>query len=158
MKVEKTTPLKEITIAALQFKIPEPFVAGHVCLENEAHVLNQILAENIRNNFKPAVEKAKKEANGAPPDMKKLQTELTAYIAEYEFSRAGGGFRPRDPVEREALLIAISKVQASAKKQGKKIENKEELESLAQEVLAKYPQVREMAKKVVAMREEAARV
>lgn len=88
---------KEITIAGLPFTISQPYLAGHAITEAEAKALNQVRAENIRNNM---ASKIKDGSAGA--------AEVSAYDTAYEFTLAsvGGGKRSSDPTEVEALKIA----------------------------------------------------
>lgn len=100
---------KTITIAGKEFSIRQPFDTGHVLTEAEAKALNQVFAENIRNNMaakvKAAYEGSAKE--GEPTEDTIVQS-VTEYADNYEFTIAsvGGGKRPSDPIELEALSIA----------------------------------------------------
>lgn len=102
---------KEITIAGQTFTVLQPYDAGHVLTEAEAKALNQVRAENIRNNMaskvKAAAEGKEKEGD---PSAETIVEAVAAYDAAYEFTLAsvGGGKRPTDPVELECLSIARS--------------------------------------------------
>jgi len=94
-----------------------------VLTESEAAVLNQTLAENIRNNFASVVEKANDAAMDAATKAAKtdeerqaalavranpadLQPQLDSYVSTYEFGVRTGGGPKLDPIEREAKRIA----------------------------------------------------
>lgn len=100
---------KEITIAGQTFTVSQPYVAGHAITEAEAKALNQVRAENVRNNMaskvKAAVEGTAKEGE---PTADTIAAHVAEYDANYVFTLAsvGGGKRSTDPVEVEALRIA----------------------------------------------------
>ena len=102
MEVPAGTPVEAITIGGTPgINIPQPFGEGHVCTAGEAHVLNQTLKENARNNLR---ERVKKDANG---DKGVAQGLADEYITNYEFGeRSGGGFRTTDPLQAECMTIA----------------------------------------------------
>lgn len=154
------TPRTSITIAGESFKVPEPYVAGHVLTENEAGTLNQTYAENIRNNMaskvSEALEAAKKD--GAPAfDAASMQTQIDDYTADYEFGQRRGG-ASGDPVEREALDQARELVRAKIREKGGKLADYKaaDITTKAKEVLDKYPQIREQAKARVEAQQAAA--
>lgn len=102
--------MKTITISGKEFQVSEPYAAGHAITEAEAKALNQVRAENIRNNMASKV-KAAQATEGRKEDDPTLDTIadiIAAYDSEYEFTLAsvGGGKRPTDPVEIEATKIA----------------------------------------------------
>lgn len=161
MKLSAKTPTSEFVIQGVKFQVPAPFKEGHTCTSNEAAVLNQTLAENIRNNRSGMVDKAKAEAEkaGTEVDLVALQKALDDYITEYEFGvRRGGGFRASDPVEKEAMNIAKEKVKEALLKRGTKLSEvtAANITELAAGVLKKYPAITEQAKVTVAAREAAA--
>ena|SRR3990167_5061082 len=146
---ERTT----ITIQGQQFSVPAPFLEGHVLRPNEAAVLNQTYAENIRNNFAGAVKKAAEEGK----DVAALQSDLDKYVSEYDFGiRRIGVSVSVDPVEREAMALATKKVRDALKKKGINVKDlsKEKLAEMAKGALDKYPVIREQAAKIVAMKKE----
>lgn len=160
MKLNPNTPLADITIQGLQFKVPQPFSQGHVLTENEAGALNQVFAENIRNNKAGVIEKAQeaaKKEGAAPVNMQTLQGEIDKYVSEYEFGAKKFGVRVVDPVEREARSLAKSKIEAQLKKQGKKLADvsAESMNAMISGALDKYPKIRQDAAKIVKARESA---
>lgn len=143
------TPRSTITIAGHPFKVPEPYVEGHALTANEAATLNQTYAENIRNNNAKKVSDAAEAAKveGAPAlDLAKLQSEIDDYVADYEFGVRRGV--TGDPVEREALSAAKELVKNKIKEKGAKLSDYKaaDITARAEEVLNKYPQIREQAK------------
>lgn len=97
----------EITIQKKTFKmlseVSNRYKAGHVLNENEAGVLNQTLAENLRNNFASKV----RDGVEAGVDDETLQQQFDDYATDYEFGvrTGGGGFRG-DPVMTLAMAAA----------------------------------------------------
>ncbi len=53
-----------ITIQGANFNAPQPYDEGHVLTVNEASALNQVFAENLRNNFAARI---KRSAEETPP-------------------------------------------------------------------------------------------
>lgn len=131
---------KTITIQGLEFEVNQPYAEGHILTAAEAKALNQVRAENIRNNTARKIEAAKAEAGGdlTQQAITALAAEVAAYDAQYDFTLATGGGSPRvtDPVEREALSIARTLVRAQAKKEGRKI-LKDEVEPTSESDITK---------------------
>lgn len=162
---EAETKVAEITVQGLTFNAPQPYAAGHVLTEGEASALNQTLAENLRNNFAPKVKAALAEFRKANEisedtevgvdklDKDELDKLFAEYAAAYEFGvrRASSPRVPKDPVEAEARKIALEKVKAAIKAKGFALASidRERLEKLTDDALAKYPEIREMAKRRV---------
>ena len=100
---------KEITIAGSMFAVSQPYAEGHTITEAEAKALNQVRAENIRNNMaskvKAATEGTQKEGE---PDASTIAAAVAEYDATYVFTLAsvGGGRKSSDPTEVEAMRIA----------------------------------------------------
>ncbi len=112
MEIKAGTPVEAITIAGVQgVEVPLPFTTGHTCTVAEAHVLNQTLKENARNNLR---ERIKKEGADKPAAQKLVDE----YIAQYKFGERTGGFRSSDPVETEAMSIARTAISAALVKKG----------------------------------------
>lgn len=156
----ESAPKSEITIAGLNLSVPAPFSEGHVLRPNEAGVLNQTYAENIRNNFAAKVKAAQKTATeaGAELDPGALQTSLEEYIKSYDFGvRRGGGTRTvLDPVTKEAMKLATEKVRAALRKKGLNLKEigGEKIKELAENAIAKYPQLMEKAQQIVALKSD----
>lgn len=176
MQIAEGTSYRSLTIEGLTFQVPEPYAEGHTLNAGEASQLNQVLGENLRNNFASAVKDAKAkaaEANGLMKtdsegkevpdiaqvtsdllDMDELQGAFNEYVTEYEFGvrRGGGGRLPTDPVEREALSIATDKVRAAIKAKNITLNSvpAEKIRELAEKLIANNPAITEEAKRRVA--------
>lgn len=111
---------KEITIAGQTFPVSQPYAAGHTITEAEARALNQVRAENIRNNMASRVKMAFGEEANDEVNPDTIASIVSAYDAEYEFTLAsvGGGRRSTDPVEVEAARIARGVIADYAKSKG----------------------------------------
>jgi hypothetical protein len=150
MEIAKGTPTKEITVQGFRLVVPTPYAEGHTLTEAEAAVLNQTLAENLRNNFGSLIKKEKEaaEAQGAEfaPDTAGLQANLDEYIAEYEFGAkrgGGGGSVKLDPVERKALSLAKDTIKRAIQAKGGKIKDigNEKITELAEGYLQQNSEV-----------------
>lgn len=167
------TPRASLTIQGMEFSYPTPYKPGPYELsEGEASTLNQVLGENLRNNFAAKI-KAKKEQlveayrkqNGlgedAPVeigndalDKNELDTEFAQYAADYEFGVRAQGTGPRvpvDPIEREAFNMAKTVIRNALKDKNIKISSvtDEQMEGLIKSLLDRQPQIREEAKRRV---------
>lgn len=168
MAKEKTTEtaMKTITVQGLSAEVSAPYVTGHTVTEAEAAALNQVRAENIRNNTAKFVKAAIKEADveGAenlPEDVvMKLLEDITKYDAEYEFNMAsvGGGRASSDPVEVEAKKIARQMINAQLKADGRTVKSvdKDKYDAAVAQVAAQEG-IRERAAAAIKEREAAAK-
>lgn len=161
---------REITIQNIVFTVSQPYEAGHTINEAEAHSLNQTRAENIRNNFASKIKAKRKELELAddaelPQEaVEDLAAQVAAYDADYVFSlaSAGGGARPKDPLEAEAIKLAKAAVAGKLKSMGVTVKAYTETEegqtkydnAVAQ--LAASEEYRKEAKKNLAAREKLA--
>jgi len=120
------TNTREIVVQGVTITTAQPYAEGHTITAGEAKALNQVRAENIRNNLASMVKAAKSE-DGSITDaaLSELTTKVAEYDAAYEFtlSSAGGTRRAVDPLEKECISIAKAAISAEIKKQGKKIKN-----------------------------------
>lgn len=142
MNITPDTPRAEITIQGATFQAPEPFEEGHQLNENEAAALNQLLHENLRNNFASKVKDALGEVQGKVDDldMTALQSEFDKYAEGYEFGVRRTGVRvPKDPVQHEAVKIAGALVRKALAKN--KIKVAELPEGKFDELVTKYAQM-----------------
>jgi hypothetical protein len=146
MQFDTSTPRAEITIQGTDFSIPQPFVEGHNCTAGEASALNQLLAENTRNNFAGKMKQRKEKG-----EADYTQEDLDAYIAEYEFGvrRAGSGEARLTPVEREARRIARDRITTALKSRNQKVD-KEKMEELVTQLAARDSVLKEAEKRVKA--------
>lgn len=101
------TARKDITIKKATYSIPTPFAEGHVCTANEANALNQLLAENCRNNFSSRF----KEDAPVP-----TQEEFDAYVSQYQFGVRS--VATTDPVEKQMRKMVEAKFLAMLKARG----------------------------------------
>ncbi len=150
MQFSKETPTGSVIVQGKNFDIPRPFNEGYVCTGPDAGVLNQTLAENTRNNW---ADRVKKEVEAETFDQGKMQAEIDEYLEGYEFGvRRGRG--PSDPVEREALNIAKEIVKKAIREKGFKLGDieTEDINRLAEQVIADSPDVTKEAKRRVEQR------
>lgn len=144
---------KTVTISSRQFTVPTPFEDGHVITANQAAALNQVFAENLRNNFAGKV-KAALEAGAFDQDA--MQSELDAYAESYEFGRSisgGGGSAVRgDPVMSEARAIARAALSAKLRASGRKVSDvsKDKMDAAIAMLLERDPNIRAEAERRVA--------
>ena len=100
---------KEITIAGQTFAVLQPYSEGNTITEAEAKALNQVRAENVRNNMAGKVKAAAEgTAKEGEPTAENIVAFVSVYDAAYVFTLAsvGGGRKSTDPTEVEALKIA----------------------------------------------------
>lgn len=145
------TPRDTITIAGNVFSVPKPYTDGHVLTSNEAAALNQVFAENIRNNFAKTVATA---TDAGSFDLEVFQSKLDEYVDGYEFGvRTGGGGRSGDPVMVEAMSIARDLVRKAILKAGHKLSDVSaaNITQMAKDAIdsGKNPQILELAKQRV---------
>lgn len=148
--ISSATPTEAITIAGETFTVAMPYAEGNVLSANEAAALNQVRAENLRNNFASSVNKAKEAGTF---DLASMQTSLTEYDSTYEFGvRRGGGGRTSDPVMAEAMNIAREKVRAAILAKGIKLAevSAAQISEHAKKAINDYPQILELARTRVA--------
>ena len=150
MDFNKETPTGAVIIQGKSFQIPRPFSESHVCTSSEAGVLNQILAENTRNNWGDRVKKAVADESF---DQAKMQAEIDEYLENYDFGvRRGRG--PTDPIEREALNMAKDIVKNALREKGFKLADvdTDDINRLAEEAVAANPDITKEAKRRVDQR------
>lgn len=134
----------EITIQNQPFSIPHLYVPGAVTLtEGEAHALQQVYAENLRNNFatqmkKRADEIAEAQAKGTAVPNPLGQEDLDRYAASYSFGvRASGGIAV-NPVEAEERRLAIAAIKQVLTNRGEtwKGKTEEQQEAMIEKVVS----------------------
>lgn len=142
------TVRKTITIANTEYVIAQPFVEGHVCTANEANALNQLLAENCRNNF---AEKVKKAEDGNKPS----QEDFDKYVAGYEFGVRS--VASSDPVEKEMRKIveaSLAKFLASKGLSKAKMPKEEYANAVENALQNNYETLRAQASQIIALRSQ----
>ena len=150
MQFDKSTTKREITISEVVLKVIQPYAEGHVLSASEANVLNQTLAENLRNNFAGVVKEAKEAAGGADKvDLSALQKELNEYTKEYEFGARRSAGVAVSPVDKIALRMAKEAVRKALVKAQKdpKAYTPEQISEMAQKAVDTNPRFREEAQK-----------
>lgn len=145
------TPRRQIQIGGVILSAPTPFQAGDTLDENEAASINQTYLENVGNNFRAAVTKAKKlaiigtdsptpeqlkavtdaqikefdelyEKDASLLDTTALQTSLDEVVAAYKMGvRRSSSVEVVDPVTKAARAIAKDKLKAALQKRGTKL-------------------------------------
>lgn len=123
------TATQSVRIQGFDFTVKAPYAEGHVLTAVEASNLNQLLAENIRNNVAGKIKTAKEkfvEAGGVADAftldievehegaMVSLRSLLQGYADAYQFGvRTARTAEPVDPTEREAKRIATEMVNSA---------------------------------------------
>lgn len=133
----------------LTAEIPQPYNEGHTCDAHEAHALNQIMVENVRNNLRKKVQSAVKEnENFSSADFQQM---VDDYISDYNIGAGGGGGPRLDPVERCAIDMAEGLVKSKLKKQGQRLTEvgSKRIRELALDLIERNPVITERAKKQV---------
>jgi len=143
------TPRRKIKIGGLIFDAPTPFSEGDVLTANEAAALNQTYLENVGNNFRSQVEKAKRAAIAGKEDVESLKAVTDVQLKEFDKKLEAGtatlnaaalqhvldsvvagytmGIRRSssvevlDPVEKEARSMAKAILADALKKKGIKL-------------------------------------
>jgi len=146
VKFTDETIKQDLIIKKVSYKIATPFEEGHVCTANEAKALNQLLKENVRNNFAARIK---------PDAEAPSQEEFDEYVAGYEF-----GIRSvssSDPVAKEMLRIAEALVTKSLEKSGvtKKALGKDNFDKKVADLLENpnyEPKIRAKAEAVIEAR------
>lgn len=148
------TPMRDLVIAGMQFKIPAPYTEGHPLTANEASALNGLFGENLRNNFAIQIKRQNEEAETKQtekPSLEALQAELDVYAGGYEFgvrrSSSGSIGTSADPVEAETQKIARELVKSRIKERGLKLKSfpEETIQDLVDKLIASRPGLREEA-------------
>jgi hypothetical protein len=145
----KGSQMEQITISGKTFNVPLRYEEGHELSAGEAAALNQMLHENLRNNFATRVKKA---IDNGGFDQVALQSEFDKYAEQYQFgSRARGGPRIADPILKEARAICRLKIDSSLKAKGMSIRDvtKKALATKMAELIQR-PDILELARQRVA--------
>lgn len=155
--------MEQIIIQGVTFNVPTPYAEGHVLAANEASALNQLLHENLRNNFASKVKAVRGEdadRNLDADEVQSLQEALDAYAASYEFGVRSVRSSGRSPsaIDREAISLAKAAIKAALRKKGYDVKSldKEDLENKALELIDRRPEFREQAAARVAAKKAAA--
>lgn len=134
-----------LTIQGKRFNVRAPFAEGHVLTENQAHALNQVRAENIRNNGAQLLKKLaeKRAESGEVVSEEEAEKLIEDYDSSYEFG-VRGARGPRivlDPVTEAERRLALEAVKMKIKAQHPNLKlkeiPKEHLDSLVNQVVEK---------------------
>lgn len=146
MDIPQNCERRSFSIAETILEIPAPFTAGHVCSAEEASALNQLLAENVRNNKAKRFRQLKTENRFDPVE---AQKEINEYVASYEFGTLRSS--SNDPIHVEAREIAKGIIKESMRKEGYRLSDitGKKLTELADELIGKNPKILDAAKRRV---------
>lgn len=157
--ITEKTERRPVKMVELMLTVVAPYAAGHVLQANEAHALNGLLGENIRNNVAKEIVKQAlvTDADGfalSPPQFKdgwnisRVQSEIVdAYTAEYEFGMRGRA--TIDPVERQAIQLCTQHIKSALLAAGQSAD-KERLATLVERNMDKHGDLfRDQARKLI---------
>ena len=157
---------KTITIQGVSATITAPYAEGHACTAAEASALNQVRAENIRNNKAKEVKELKEQFGEDEAALTAAVAEIVAaYDEAYEFTLAsvGGGRSSMSPIEKEARSIARELISGQLREKG--ITQKDYLAQNGEDAIkekialfAQHEKIIAMATKAVAAREANSKV
>jgi len=156
---------KSIVTQGVSVDVSAPYSEGHTCTAAEAKALNQVRAENVRNNTRKTVMEAIEAAGGADAAAKEVQKIVAAYDKDYEFTLAsvGGGGTRLDPLTKECRSLARAYISGKLKEAG--ISQKDYLEKHGENAikdkvieLAENDEIVKLAKKNLAEREKMANI
>ncbi len=151
---------KQITVQGVIVDVTTPYAEGHTINEAEAKALNQVRAENIRNNTAKSI-KGLLEAEGATVESiaKEAQKLVTDYDKQYVFTLAsvGGGTR-LDPLTKECRRLARDYISNLLKREGETVKaykekNGDDAYNAKIIELSEHPKVVETAKAELKKRE-----
>jgi hypothetical protein len=130
---------QRLMIQGVDFNIDSPYAEGYTLKSNEASAMNQLLAENVRNNLASVVRAAKLRAAGwtdqqikeakveqmtpvadsttlSEDQIAELQEQIDEYVSSYEFGIRTG--RARSPFEKAVEDIVTEMLDKALKANG----------------------------------------
>lgn len=125
----------EVTISGRHFNLEPRYVAGPTELtEGEARALNQLLKENIRNNF--AAQLKILESTGANNDT--INQAFVTYSDQYKFSDRASERAPADKLSQMVRSMATDIIKVACEKNGVKYKDipEETLQAALEAVLS----------------------
>ena len=145
---------QRIQINEIIFEILRPYSEGHVCGKAEAIALNQVFAENVRNNCNKMVKTTREKAGEAgltPEAAAELHKAIADYASKYRFAERGQRIAI-DPAEKEALKLAAAAYRAALLNKGHdpKSIDKDVFENNVQKLVESRPWYREEAARRIA--------
>lgn len=154
-EVTKETPRETYTIAGKSHAIAQPYHTEHKLTPGEVSQLNQVYAENVRNNL---ATKVKSEEEAGTYDAEAFQAFVDDYCESYEMGVRTGGGRSGDPVQAEALNIARDLVRKAIRTKGLKLADvpAAKITALAKAAIEKNPHILETARQRVEAAKEIA--
>lgn len=155
-KITEETPVEECVVQGLTLHVYVPFALGDVLeTEGEVSAMCQTFKENVRNTFAAKIKKLLDELKEDEElDVEAIDEKFLAYQREYEFGIRRASL-PSDPVEAEAIRIAIKVIEEKIKRANQKVSNYERatIRQMAETLVAENPQLREIASKQIEARE-----
>jgi ClpP class serine protease len=128
---------REIVIQKITVPVTDPYAEGHTLTAGEAKALNQVRAENIRNNMAAKAKALQDlEGNYSQESVDQFIAAVAEYEASYEFTlTSSSGSRTVDPLEKECISIARTAISAAIKRQGRKLKDisKDTIEALIEQ-------------------------
>lgn len=120
MSDSSAPPTILLRIRRYDFVLARRYHAGQRINDSEAYALNQMFAENIRNNTIQWISKAESKApNGllTPSQMTELQTKISEYASKYQF-QVRHRTRSSSPIDIALEELALSQATAEGRQQG----------------------------------------
>jgi hypothetical protein len=159
-----------ITIQDVEgFLVPQPYSEGQSINLAEATVLNQVLVENCRNNYRAKVKAAIAGEEGAG-SLDEVVAAFNEMAAAYKFTLAtASATRKYEPWEREARSMAKTAIKgalaeaenAAAAAEFNALDDdgkKDWIEARIDPILEANPDIAKQAKKIVAARQNVAKI
>lgn len=104
-----------LTIQGMKFEFEDRYAEGYVLNTGEARALNNLLRENLRNNFSSKLRTARE--NGLPDET--IREMFASYARTYNFTAVSGELNNVTKLERMMRDMAKQVVEATAAKAGK---------------------------------------
>lgn len=135
----------EVTIQGLTFTYEPRYSAGHTLDEGEAKALNQVMKENLRNNF---AQKVSAFQEGAVSE-EIIQASFAEYVEKYRFSDRQTVERPTNKVEQihSKLIREMAEAVCRRNKTTFKDLSEARQEALLETIRASKPELLEEAKR-----------
>lgn len=114
------SPILALRIRHYDFTITRRYYSGQTITAPEAYALNQMLAENVRNNVEHWIRKAERQSPAGfltEQQQSDLQTRISGYADKYKF-QSRGRHRPLSPIDLALSELADSIAVAEGSHQG----------------------------------------
>lgn len=143
---------KSLIISSVEFSAPLKYSEGHTLSANEAAALNALFHKEVSEKMKRKVADAQKASPGglSPESLQSLHSTFAAICAEHDFAPKTPT-NTFDPVETEAIKLALPSVKKALLKKGIDLSSlsPDKLQSLTLQAINRYPSFREEAKRRV---------